>query len=198
MSRIAGVTREGADPFTKVVYRMVERDYGKVPEPLKLFAHHKKLMLGYGGLEKSLEMSKRVSEKYKALGEIKAAAMAGCEYCLDIGSWVAQNSGVTEKQLQQLHRFRESDAFDETEKLVLAYAEGMTKTPVEVPEELFDQLRRRFGDAELVELTAAIATENYRARFNWALGATPDGYSEGAYCLRPEAEALAGDGAAAG
>ena len=196
MARIDGVTREQGDPLTKITYRMAERGYGRVPEPLTIFAHHKKLMLGYCGLEQALELSKRIPEKYKALGEIKAAAMSGCEFCLDIGSWVAQNNGVSERQLQELHRFRESDAFDDTEKAVLAYAEGMTRTPVEVPQELFDDLRGRFGEAELVELTASIATENFRSRFNHAFDCGPQGYSEGAYCIRPEAEALATDGAA--
>ena len=74
---------------------------------------------------------------------------------------------------------------------MVAYAEGMTSTPVDVQEELFAGLRERFTEAELVELTAAIAIENYRARFNWAFGCGAEGYSEGAYCMRPEAEALA-------
>ena len=39
----------------------------------------------------------------------------------------------------------------------------------------------------LVELTAAIAWENHRARFNHALGMGYGGFSEGSYCL------LAGD-----
>ena len=46
----------------------------------------------------------------------------------------------------------------------------MTQTPVEVPEALFEKLRAQFSAAQLVELTATIAWENYRARFNHAVG----------------------------
>ena len=44
-------------------------------------------------------------------------------------------------------------------------------------------------EGQLVELTSVIALENYRARFNWALGIQSEGYSEGAYCVAPQAAA---------
>ena len=42
----------------------------------------------------------------------------------------------------------------------------MTRTPANVSEELFGALLDRLGETQLVELTAAIAQENFRARFN--------------------------------
>lgn len=82
--------------------------------------------------------------------------------------------------------YPESAAFSALEKLVLDYTVAMTRTPVEVPDAMFDSLRRHFNDAQLVELTAAIAWENYRARFDHALGIEAQGYSEGACCALPE------------
>jgi len=93
---------------------------------------------------------------------------------------------VTEAQLRDLPVYRESSAFSPLEKLVLDYAVAMTKTPVEVPEALFAQLGQHFTEAQLVELTAAIAWENYRARFDHAFGIEAQGFSEGAYCPLPE------------
>jgi len=87
--------------------------------------------------------------------------------------------------LAELHQYDESDAFDEREKLVLAYADAMTSTPVEVPDELFDELREHYDDRQLVELTAIIAQENWRARFNHALHIGAQGFSEGAFCPLP-------------
>lgn len=69
---------------------------------------------------------------------------------------------------------------------MLDYSAAMTRTPVEVPDELFAALRRQFDEAQLVELTAAIAWENYRARFNHAFGIEAQGFSDGAYCPLPE------------
>jgi alkylhydroperoxidase family enzyme len=59
---------------------------------------------------------------------------------------------------------------------VLAYAEVMSRTPVRVSDELFEELERHFDKEQLVELTASIAFENYRARFDHALGIGSDGF----------------------
>ncbi len=61
----------------------------------------------------------------------------------------------------------------------------MTATPVHVEDKLFSDLRRIFSEAQLVELTAAIAWENYRARFNHAFGLESEGFSDGAACWLP-------------
>ena len=105
---------------------------------------------------------------------------------MDIGSAVGRAAGVTEAQVADLAHYRESGAYTEIEKLVIAYAEEMTHTPVEVPEELFASLRRHFDDGQIVELTAAVAWENYRARFNHALDIESQGFSEGSFCALPE------------
>jgi alkylhydroperoxidase family enzyme len=69
---------------------------------------------------------------------------------------------------------------------VIDYATAMTRTPVEVPDDLFAALRAHFDAAQLVELTAAIAWENYRARFDHAFGIEAQGFSAGAFCVLPE------------
>ncbi len=78
--------------------------------------------------------------------------------------------------------FESSAEFSEVEKLVLRYTVAMTATPVELPDDLFQAMRRHFDDRQLVELTSAIAWENYRARFDHAFGCEAEGYSEGAFC----------------
>jgi len=69
---------------------------------------------------------------------------------------------------------------------VLDYSVRMTETPVAMPDELFASLARHFSNSQMVELTAAIAWENYRARFNHAVGIEAQGFSDGAYCPMPE------------
>ena len=169
---------------------------GKTPEPFALQAHTPLLLKGYGIFEWTFMHSHKAPARLKQLAELKAAALAGCEWCMDFGSWLAQ-SDVTEEQMRELPNFRESDAFDEDERLVLEYAECISRTPVDVPDELFERLRERFDEAQLIEITYAAAIENMRARFNWALGITPQGYAEGAVCIRPEALPESPDRAAA-
>jgi alkylhydroperoxidase family enzyme len=116
--------------------------------------------------------------------------VAGCEWCLDFGSFLSKGHGVAEDEMRELPRYRDSDAFDETEKLVLDFADGMSRSPVDVSDELFAKLRERFDEAQLVEIADIAALENYRARFNWAFGLEGQGFSEGTYCVPPEARTV--------
>ena|SRR6266550_2385872 len=105
---------------------------------------------------------------------------------MDIGSAVGRAAGVTEAQLRALAEYRKSSRFSDLERLVLEYAVAMTATPVDVPETLFAELRRHFSEEQMIELTATIAWENYRARFDHALGIEAQGFSGDAYCVPPE------------
>lgn len=106
---------------------------------------------------------------------------------MDIGSAVGRRQGVTERQLRELADYETSPAFNEPERLVLRYADAMTRTPVEVSDELFAELQKHFDARQLVELTAAVAWENYRARFYHAFGIESEGFSAGAVCALPAA-----------
>jgi AhpD family alkylhydroperoxidase len=191
MARIEAPEKPG--PLTRLVWRIAKRQTdGKLAEPVALMAHSPLLMNAYGGFEMAFERSKRAPRNLKLLVELKASALCGCEWCMDFGSWLANESGITEEQLRELPNFRDSDAFDEDEKLVLEYAEGISRTPVAVPDEVFERLRRRFDEPQIVELTWAAAIENLRARFNWALGIESQGYADGAVCVRPETNGAVG------
>ncbi len=88
---------------------------------------------------------------------------------------MSRKLGITDQQIFELPRFRSTALFSDEEKAALEYAEEMTRTPVEVSEELFARLRQHFSENQMVELTASIAYENFRARFDHALGIGSDG-----------------------
>ena len=99
---------------------------------------------------------------------------------------MGRQSGVTESQLAALPGFEDAAEFSGTEKLVLRYAVAMTKTPVEISEDLFQALKQIFDERQLVELTSTIAWEIYRARFDHAFGIESEGFYKGALCLLPK------------
>lgn len=98
---------------------------------------------------------------------------------------MGRKAGVTEEKLMALTDFETAPALNALEKLVIRYAVEMTQTPVEVFDALFAELQRNFNDRQIVELTSAIAWENYRARNNHALGLESEGFSKGAFCPMP-------------
>lgn len=99
---------------------------------------------------------------------------------------MSRKVGIREEQLSDLPRFETSPHFSDEEKLVLGLAVSLTRTPSDVCDELYGQLRKRFSERELVELNAAICWENYRARFNRTFAVESDGFSKGMFCPLPE------------
>jgi AhpD family alkylhydroperoxidase len=194
MTRIEGVSPSKAGPVTRMVLRIARRKTGALAgretegmiEPLELYAHAPRLLLGYGMLEQATAKLHRVEDRLKVLAELKAAALSHCEYCIDIGSAIARRAGLSDEQLLALPHHADSELFSDLDKLVLDYATGMSRTPVEVSDELFRELRGHFDDSQLVELTNVIAVENMRGRFNLALGIGAAGFSEGMVCAVPE------------
>jgi AhpD family alkylhydroperoxidase len=193
--RIKGVSDDTRNLLTRASFRESRRRYGAVMEPMRVFAHHPKVMVGYAALEMASERSRLVSARLKHLAELRAGMICGCEWCLDFGSSISAEAGISEEELRELPTYHRSLRFTELEKLVLDYATGMTRSPVAVSDELFDRLREHFDEAQLVELTNIIALENYRARFNWALGIEGQGFSEGAFCVPPEVPPTVNDSA---
>lgn len=188
MPRLSPAELRGPDLVRRLTYRAAKRMYGRPLEPTRVLAHHRPLLLGLGAIGVASERySRSVDARLKHLAMLRAAQLVGCEWCLDFGSWLARRSGAPEEQLRELSTWRRSDRFGQTERLVLEYADAMTRAPVEVSDELFDRLRAQFDDRQLVELTMAIALENLYSRTNWALGIEGEGFSEGAYCVHPEA-----------
>jgi alkylhydroperoxidase family enzyme len=93
---------------------------------------------------------------------------------------------VTEDQLHDLHNFEASPHFNDRERLVLRLAVAMTKNPADIADDLFSELRRQFNERQLVEISAVIAWENGRARFNRVFNVEAQGFSSGQFCALPE------------
>ncbi|HEY3067856.1 MAG TPA: hypothetical protein VGL09_18860 [Methylomirabilota bacterium] len=86
------------------------------------------------------------------------------------------HAGATEEKIARVADAATSDLFSEPERAALAYAEAMTITGRKVDDELFARVRRSFAEAAVVELTAAVALENFRSKFNVALGIEAQGF----------------------
>ncbi|MCC7121702.1 MAG: carboxymuconolactone decarboxylase family protein [Gammaproteobacteria bacterium] len=78
--------------------------------------------------------------------------------------------------MTQLANWRTSDIYTPKERVALEYAEGMTITGQRVDDALFARLREYFDDAQIVELTAGIAMENFRSKFNAPLQVEAQGF----------------------
>ena len=200
MARIRGIPARQAGPYTRLVYYFTRRSLrqltGRTPErmiePLEIYAHVPGLLRGYAGLEQATAKLSHIGKRTRALAELKAATVVQCEYCIDMGSQISRQWGLSDEELLALPSHRVSALFSDLDRLVLDYAAGMSSTPVEVPDELFARLRAHFDEAQLVELTHVIALENLRGRFNLAFGIGAAGFSQGMVCAAPATTAPPG------
>ena len=186
MQRLPGIARAEAPAEIARVYDAATAHYGKLLDPLVVTAHNPEVFHAYVGFETAIAQARALDPRLKAMAELKAAALIGCPFCIDLGSREARASGLTDAELKALATYRESDLFSPLDKAVLDYTTAMTRTPVVVSDALYAALREHLTPAAMVELTSMIALENYRSRFNHATGIESLGFSEGAYCVRPE------------
>ncbi len=195
MARIDGVSKSKAGPMVRLIYtlgpRMIKKLTGREPqigngmEPMEIWAYQPRMMMGMGKFNQAVRKGKSVDERLRNLIELKGAQMIGCEFCVDLGSQICRNSGVSDEELLALPRYRQSDLFTEREKLALDYTVAVMDTPVDVTDELFAQIKEHFSDEQLVEITALLTLVNLD-RFNAAFGIGSAGFSEGMVCVPPD------------
>jgi alkylhydroperoxidase family enzyme len=83
--------------------------------------------------------------------------------------------------------WRTSSLFSEPETLAFELADATIGVPVQVSDDLFERLQRRYSTEQLVELAAICALENFRSRFNRIFRVEPNGV----YCAVPQPAAHA-------
>jgi alkylhydroperoxidase family enzyme len=81
-----------------------------------------------------------------------------------------------EARLAEVAGWPDSRVFSEAERVAFEYAERMTITGQSVDDAMFTQLKQHYSEAQIVELTAAVALENFRSKFNPALGIEAQGF----------------------
>ena len=200
MARIEGVPRSKAGLMVSLVYRFAPRAMRKLTgrdpqtgtglEPFEIWAHQPKMMMGMGRFNQAVRSGATVSERIRNLVELKGAQMIGCEFCVDLGSQICRNSGLSDSELLALPRYQSSDLFTDREKAALDYTAAVMRTPVEVSDEVFARMKEHFSDKQLVELTALLTLVNVD-RFNAAFGIGSAGFSAGRVCVLPDRPAAA-------
>jgi AhpD family alkylhydroperoxidase len=112
------------------------------------------------GLHQAVEKS-GLEHPLLELIKTRASQINGCAFCLAMHTADARKGGESEVRLNLLDAWRESPVYSERERAALAWTEALTLiTEGHVPDEVYEEARRHFSDAELANLTMAIVTIN--------------------------------------
>jgi AhpD family alkylhydroperoxidase len=188
MARIPLVRLDGSEGtrargMTRLLMLASRRQMGREADPLGAVAHHRGVlwpMMVFAGVD-----SRRRSVLPDGLAELVTFVTAvdiGCSWCVDFGASVWERRGLDPQILREAVNWRTSDRFDADHRAAFAYAEAVTAQPPQADDAMVADLRARFGDAGVVELTYLIAFENMASRFNSSLGLSTQGFSSGDAC----------------
>jgi AhpD family alkylhydroperoxidase len=185
-TRIEPLPPRRAGRLTRAMYWVAKRRYGQVPEPFAVAAHHRGLMVAGAVHETMIDRaSKSLPVSVRELAVFWTARTIGCSWCVDFGSMLQRLDGLDIKRLEEIDNYATSTAFTDNERAAIAYADAMTTDPHTVTDEQVADLKARFGEAGVIELTYQIGVENMRARMNTALGITEQGFNSGDACRIP-------------
>lgn len=185
-TRIQPVAPKQASLLTKLLYRVAKRRFGEVPEPFAVAAHHPRLMLANVVHEGMLQSgSKKLPATVRELAVFWTARTIGCSWCIDFGAMLQRLDGLDVDRLKHIDDYATSPLFSDDERAAIAYADAMTTDPHTITDEQVEDLKRRFGEAGVIELTYQIGVENMRARMYSALGITEQGFNSGDACRVP-------------
>lgn len=108
---------------------------------------------------------------------LRASQINRCAYCIDMHYKDAMASGETAQRLYSLDAWREAPFYSDRERAALAWTEAVTVlTDGYVPDEIYEQVREQFTEAELVSLTMAVVSINCWNRMNVSLRMMPGNY----------------------
>lgn len=153
------------------------RKYGAVLQPGLLWARVPKLFAAvavlYGVLDRK---GSPLPPILRSLVTVRVSQINWCDFCIDINSATLANRTGSMDKVEQLAQWRDSDLFDEKERVVLDYTEAITYSDQQVSDALMTRLRHFFDEDSIIELTGLIAFQNLSSKFNSALDVRSQGF----------------------
>jgi alkylhydroperoxidase family enzyme len=122
----------------------------------------------------AIRFESALDEQARELAIMRVAQLNGADYQFQIhATKYAPEAGITPQQIAAMEGSEHSSLFQPAHRALLAYADAMTVN-IEVPDEVFDKLRRHYNNKQIVELTVLIGAYNMHTRVGRALRLDPE------------------------
>ncbi len=127
-------------------------------------------------IERYLENSS-IDKQFLELLRLRISQMNGCAYCVDMHYKELKNTNETELRLSSLCVWRETPYFTKKERVVLYFAEKLTRITEEpLSDSVFNPLVEYFTKEEICNLALAISQINTWNRLMKVFQFTPGKY----------------------
>lgn len=153
------------------------KKYGQVLKPGMLWGRSPWLFatvaLLYGALDRR---TSPLTPVLRSLVTVRVSQINWCAFCVDINSnTLLQRAGAQDK-VDALENWEEADIYSVEERLALEYTDAVTRSDIQVTDELMSRMKAHYTDDEIVELTGLIAFQNLSSKFNAALDVPAQGF----------------------
>jgi alkylhydroperoxidase family enzyme len=175
---VARISPPATEPWTaKLLNLFLTRRFGKPFPSVKLLAHHPRYPFAYGVLSSTFGLAKtKLPQDIKRLATQLVAELNGCAFCIDLGLRFAQDEKLNVEKLKYVLEFETRLLYTPSERAALKYAYEATQVGARVSDETFAELKKYFSEREILELTVAVATENFYNRLNAPLEVESQGF----------------------
>jgi alkylhydroperoxidase family enzyme len=163
MPRVPYIEEQDHPELAPLIAR-IKAERGKVLNLYKVLLHSPAVMEGWLNLFTAIRQKTKLGGRYRELAILRVAILNGADYEYRAHLPFALQEGASAEQIAALGAWQVSPLFDAAERAALAYTDAMTRD-IQVPDELFAEVRRHFDTQDLVELTATVAGYNLVSRF---------------------------------
>jgi len=160
------LTKEQAPTELHKIYDQMQKDIGSIPNIFGVVARFPAALKTLIQFYDAVMNQGKIETKYKELAYLKTSIINECEYWTIAHTASAKQAGVTDKQIQELRFYRHSEAFDEKEKIIIRFADIVTRGATAVDPAVLEYVGKYNSEDEIVELTMVIALANLVNRIN--------------------------------
>ena len=174
MARVRLIEEKEAAEQTELVAKIKGARGGRLINIYRLMLHSPALANAWFDLNQAVRYGTEIDGQSRELAVIRVAILNNVEYVVRAhGPAYALKEGLTAEQVGALADWKSSNLFSDRQRAVLAYTDAMTRA-IEVPDNLFAEVRRHFSERQTVELTMLIGAYNMLTRFLQALKVDPE------------------------
>jgi uncharacterized peroxidase-related enzyme len=169
MARVRDIEARELSPDLARIYEGFAGSYGPFRNQVAVFAHVPAALRHLMPLLMELRAAQTLPKRYLELAIVAVSKLNACDYCVAHHTPFLAVEGVSPGGAARILDYAGHPELDETDRLVVEYAIAVTERPNRLSDAMFERLRRRFSEAQIVELTLRIALCGFFNRFNDAL-----------------------------
>ena len=163
MAIISSLKKDQVEEIAQAVYEKFEKDTGKVPEWVRVMAHNPKIVKEFTELFKVIMSEGKIDSLLRWKIAFVVSDSLKCPFCVDVTNKMLKTLGASDEIIEKV---KEGKDLPEDEKQILELVKEVTLKANVCNLELFEKLKQKFSEQELVEIVSIIGLFNYINRFN--------------------------------